>query len=102
MLRSNIRLQLEAETMLEFSDRFEDYLPVVLTRWEGIECYNYSPLIYARDCENIAIVGKGALLGRGTTWWNWKKRQGAAAEKLYRAQQNQLSVEERRYTVRMC
>ena len=97
VLRSNIRLQLEAGTMLEFSDRFEDYLPVVLTRWEGIECYNYSPLIYARDCENIAIVGKGALLGRGTTWWNWKKRQGAAAEKLYRAQQNHQSVEERRY-----
>ncbi|MEZ4686409.1 MAG: hypothetical protein R3B47_10175 [Bacteroidia bacterium] len=29
-----------------------------MTRWEGVECYNYFPLIYALDQENIAITGK--------------------------------------------
>ena len=48
-LKSNIHLKLEEGATLRFSQRFADYLPVVFTRWEGMECYNYSPLIYARD-----------------------------------------------------
>ena len=32
-----------------------------MTSWEGLECYNYSPLVYAYDCENIAITGSGTL-----------------------------------------
>ncbi len=39
-----------------FSTDKTDYLPVVFTRWEGIECYNYSPLIYVNGCKNIAIT----------------------------------------------
>jgi polygalacturonase len=49
---------------------------VVFTRWKGIECMNYSPLIYAFGQENIAITGKGTLDGGSdeTTWWDWNKR----------------------------
>src|SRR5262249_9144161 len=49
----------------------------VLTRWEGIECFNYAPLISAFEQENIAITGKGTLDGQASdkTWWAWSKTQ---------------------------
>ena len=48
--------------------------PAVMTSWEGMECYNYSPLLYAMDCENIAITGKGTLAPIMDTWKIWFKR----------------------------
>jgi len=81
-LRSNIELHLEKDAVLLFSTDPNDYLPVVFTRWAGFECYNYSPLIYARDCENIAITGCGKLAGQGQPWWEWAKRQNAMADRL--------------------
>jgi polygalacturonase len=74
-LKSNIELHFEKGAQLLFSDRFEDYLPPVLVRSGGIEAYNYSPLIYARDCENIAVTGEGRLDGNGKAWWDWKKKE---------------------------
>lgn len=74
-LRSNVELHLAEGARVIFSDRFEDYLPVVFTRVGGIEIYNYSSLIYARDCENIAITGPGKLDGNAEAWWKWQKRQ---------------------------
>lgn len=73
-LLSNVNLHLEEGAMLRFSTNPGDYLPVVLTRWEGVDCYNYSPLIYAADAENIAITGKGMLDGQASdsVWWWWK------------------------------
>ena len=73
-LKNNIRIHLEENAILNFSTRPSDYLPIVLTRWEGIDCYNYSPLIYGKDLENIAITGKGKLNGQADTshWWPWK------------------------------
>jgi polygalacturonase len=53
----------EDGTELIFSPNFADYLPAVFTRWEGVECYNYSPLIYANGCEHIALTGNGRILG---------------------------------------
>ena len=53
-LKSHVHLHLETDAVISFSDSFEDYLPVVFTRWEGTECYNYSPLIYAENCEDIS------------------------------------------------
>jgi len=94
-LRSNIRFKLERGALVRFSTRFEDYLPVVFTRWEGVECYNYSPLIYAMDCENIAITGEGTFDGQGEAWWHWKQLQHPAAKKLYHAQFNGIPVERR-------
>lgn len=94
-LRSNIRLHLERGALVRFSTRFDDYLPVVFTRWEGVECYNYSPLIYAIDCENIAVTGVGIFDGQGQAWWHWKQLQHPAAKELYHAQFNGIPVEKR-------
>lgn len=74
-LRSNIDLHLAEGAVLVFSDRPEDYLPVVLVRVGGIELYNYSPFIYARDCENVAITGPGKLDGNSTAWHSWAKKE---------------------------
>lgn len=94
-LKSNLRLFLEKDAIVRFSTRFTDYLPTVFTRWEGIECYNYSPLIYAAGCENIVICGEGTIEGNGAAWWPWKKLQHHAAERLYNAEYNGIPVENR-------
>lgn len=88
---------LEKGAVIEFSNDPNDYLPVVFTRWEGIECYNYSPLIYGKDLENIAIVGEGRLIGNGASWHHWKQLQGKAATELYHAEANNIPVKERVY-----
>ncbi|MFL7869184.1 MAG: glycoside hydrolase family 28 protein [Anaerolineales bacterium] len=94
-LKSNIRFHLERQALVRFSTNFDDYLPVVFTRWEGVECYNYSPLIYAVDCENIAVTGEGVLDGQGQAWWHWKQLQHPAAKELYHAQYHGIPVEKR-------
>jgi polygalacturonase len=73
-LKSNVNLYLSEDALVYFSTDPNQYLPVVYTRWEGIECMNYSPLIYAYEQENIAITGKGVLDGRASdeNWWAWK------------------------------
>ncbi len=71
-LLDNVELHLETGATIAFSTRDEDYLPVVLTRYEGMELYNYSALIYAYGKQNIAVTGKGLLDGQasGENWWN--------------------------------
>src|SRR5580698_6844402 len=56
-LASNVNLHLADGAKILFGIDPADYLPPVLTRWEGTRCYNYSPLIYANQQENIAITG---------------------------------------------
>ena len=77
-LRSHIELHLAQDAVLKFSDVMEDYLPVVFVRVGGIELYNYSPLIYARGCENIGITGPGRLDGNSQAWWDWKTKETRA------------------------
>lgn len=84
-LRSNVNLHFAAGAELHFSDDPRDYLPVVFTRWSGFEVMNYSPLIYARDCRNIAITGPGKLYGHGQRWWKWKGANATAVH-IYREQ----------------
>jgi polygalacturonase len=94
-LCSNVNLRLEKGALVRFSTRLADFLPVVFTRWEGVECYNYSPLIYARDCANVAVSGEGVLDGQGQAWWHWKGLQQAAAKTLYDAEFEGVPVERR-------
>ena len=55
--------------MLKFSSDFDDYLPMVRSRWEGTELMNFSPLIYGDKVENVAITGRGLIDGNGEPWW---------------------------------
>lgn len=96
-LAGNICLYLEKGAVVRFCTDYDAYLPVVFTRWEGTECYNYSPLIYAVDCENIAVMGDGRLIGGGKAWWHWKELQQEAARELCYAQANGIPVEQRIY-----
>jgi polygalacturonase len=75
-LKSNVNLHLADGATLTFSTDPAKYLPVVFTRWEGVEGMNYSPLIYAFEQENIAVTGNGVLDGSasGENWWAWTRR----------------------------
>jgi polygalacturonase len=78
-LQSGVDLHLAAtNSILKFSTDPNAYLPVVFTRFEGIECYNYSPLIYAFGQKNVAVTGAGTLDGQAddTSWLAWKGRKG--------------------------
>ncbi len=70
---SNVNLHLAEGAVLKFSTAPKDYTPFVLSRWEGIDCYNYKPLIYAYKQSNIAITGNGILDGQASSdnWWSW-------------------------------
>lgn len=72
-LKSNVNLHLADSATILFSTDPKDYLPLVFTRWEGMELMNYSPLIYAYKQKNIAITGKGTLDGGAAAdnWWKW-------------------------------
>ncbi|HMR17811.1 MAG TPA: glycosyl hydrolase family 28-related protein, partial [Sphingobacterium sp.] len=76
-LKSNVNLHFEDGAKLLFSRDIDDYKPLVKTRWEGMECMNYSPLIYAYEVENIAITGNGILDGNADNeyWWPWKAKK---------------------------
>jgi polygalacturonase len=71
-LRNNVDLHLEAGATLRFSTDPADY-PLVYTRWGGIECYNYSPFIYAFGRRNIGVTGSGTIDGQASDvyWWPW-------------------------------
>lgn len=64
-LKSNVNLRVEKDAELVFAfDR--SLYPLVYTRWEGLDCYNYQPCVYAIDCKNIALTGEGTINGNGT------------------------------------
>ncbi len=69
-LKSNITIHLDSGALLKFSENFDDYLPYVEMRYEGIVMQSFSPLFYAKDVENITIKGRGVIDGQGKAWWN--------------------------------
>ena len=71
-LKSNVNLHLKDNAIILFSRDPKDY-PIVFTRWEGMECMNYSSQIYAYGEKNIAVTGNGLLDGNADNqnWWNW-------------------------------
>lgn len=74
-LKSNVNFHLEEGAILKFLTDQNLYFPAVVTRWEGIDCYNARPLIYAYGESNIAITGKVLSTGRVP-----KRRGGPCAE----------------------
>ena len=73
-LLSNVNLHVTAGATLRFVQDPSRYLPLVHSRFEGVELMNYSPFIYAENAENIAITGEGTLDGNADNehWWPWK------------------------------
>ena len=109
-LKSGVNLVVEEGAVLEFAFLPEAY-PIVPTRWEGLDCWNLSPLIYAYQAKDIAITGKGTIDGGGTkeTWWPWcgnkrfgmkeggiAQNQGARARLLQAAEDGQ-DMDQRRF-----
>lgn len=94
-LKSGIRLDIAEGAVLLFSQDPADYLPPVFSRYEGMELYNYSPLIYANGCHDIAITGKGMIDGGGQAWWDWKRWQLSGTKKLYALSDAGIPAEER-------
>jgi hypothetical protein len=92
-LLSNVHVHLAANAQLYFSANPADYAKygdidcgrngkLVLSRWQGNDVLNYSPLVYARNQTNIALTGEdwtSVLYGQGGVpfeagegcWWDW-------------------------------
>ena len=94
-LKSNVELHLEKGATLKFSTDPKAYLPAVFTRFEGMECYNYSPLIYAFEQTNVAVTGEGTLDGQAddSSWLAWKggKTAGPQSQKAARARLDKMN-----------
>jgi polygalacturonase len=99
-LRSNVNLHVAEGATVRFKADPAAYLPVVLTRFEGTECYNYSPFIYAFGQRNVAITGRGTLdgqarLGPWESWYRSGGGQGADQRELRRMGTEGVPVAER-------
>jgi len=96
-LKSNVNLHVSDGAIINFFVDPNKYMPVVYTRFEGTECMNYSPLVYAYEQENIAITGKGILNGRASdeNWWRWKKTQGDDVKTLGKMGDSDVLVSQR-------
>jgi len=96
-LKSNVNLELSEGATLKFSQNPKDYLPVVFSRWEGVELFNYSPFIYAFGQQNIAITGKGTLDGQSDNehWWPWKTLGRSDRNALFEMAERGVSVKDR-------
>lgn len=109
-LLSNVNLVVEKDAVLQFV--FEpDLYPIVPTRWEGIDCWNLSPCIYAYKQQNVAITGEGTIDGGGSneTWWpmcgkdtfGYKpgmiNQRGGSRARLLKAAEDGVNMDERRF-----
>ncbi|MGE5360694.1 MAG: glycoside hydrolase family 28 protein [Bacteroidales bacterium] len=74
-LKSRVNLHLDDRATLRFTRDASKY-PVVVTRFEGMECMNYAPFIRAFQQENVAVTGGGTIDGNSSCehWWPWKGR----------------------------
>jgi len=96
-LQSNVNLYVSDGAIINFFVDPNKYMPVVYTRFEGTECMNYSPLVYAYEQENIAITGKGILNGRASdeNWWRWKRSQRGDVNTLGKMGDTDVPVSQR-------
>ncbi len=96
VLHSNVNLHVSKGATIYFSEEPEDYLPAVITVWEGTELYNYSPFIYAYHCNNIALTGKGTLHGNAkNTFAKMRPQRSEMQSKLRQMGIDQVPVRER-------
>ena len=96
--RSNCNLYLSEGARLVFEDDLSLYYPAVQVSWEGAECMNISPLLYAFGCENIAISGPGTLAPKMDFWRTWFDRPDShlqATRQLYAMCSTQVPATDR-------
>ena len=90
-LFSHTILALEEGAVLSFIPEPERCIPV-RSRWEGIECYCFHPLIFASDQKSITIKGKGRIDGNGATWWNLlREKRGRLQKEPESSQEKELA-----------
>lgn len=97
--KSNCNLYISEGAKIVFDDDLHLYYPAVKTSWEGTECMNISPLIYAYECKNIAISGPGMLAPEMDFWRTWFEKSDShleATRRLYAMCSTQVPVEQRR------
>jgi polygalacturonase len=95
-LKSNVELHVEEGATLRFSADPNHYLPLVLSRWEGTELFNYSPLIYAYQAVNVAMTGRGTIDGNGKAEFaGWRRKQDADVNRLRQMGIDGVPVHER-------
>lgn len=85
-LTDNVCIELKKGSKLVFGTNPADYLPVVLTSWEGTFLYNYSPFIYGYQLKNISIIGEGVIDGNAkdsfTKWADVQKESQLLSRKM--------------------
>jgi polygalacturonase len=112
-LLSNVHVHLKAGAQLLFSAHPADYArdgeydcgrngKLVLSRWQGNDCLNFSPMVYARGQKNIAITGEDwtSVLngqagvpfedGSGSCWWGMN-RKGALPGAVHQSVPNPVN-----------
>ncbi|MCR5414259.1 MAG: hypothetical protein K6F50_05975 [Kiritimatiellae bacterium] len=97
-LKSDVELHLSEGAVVKFTDDPRAYEPAVETSWEGVELKNYSPLVYAFGCTNVAVTGKGVFAPEMKTWKRWFSRPRphmAFTAELYRWCSEGVPVEQR-------
>lgn len=114
-LLDNVDLHLDSAATLLFAFDPELY-PVVATSWEGLDCYNLSPCIYANCARNVAITGSGTIDGGADTsaWWPWcgkdhygwtpgsPRQQDLGRPQLQRMAEDGIDPAERRFGAADC
>lgn len=96
--QSGCLLYLSEGAKVVFEDDVNLYYPAVKASWEGAECMNISPLLYAYECENIGIGGPGMLAPKMDFWRTWFERPDShiqATRQLYAMVSTQVPVEDR-------
>lgn len=63
VLKSGVELHVEEGAEVRFSGETADFLPAVFTTNAGVELYSLGACIYACDAHDIALTGRGRLIG---------------------------------------
>ena len=94
-MKSHVELHIARGATIFFTEDRSAYLPVVLTNYEGIRCYNFSPMVYGRGLTDVALTGEGRLEGGGPAFWEWSKQTLRGRDKLYAMMRERTPIEKR-------
>jgi polygalacturonase len=98
-LRSNVELHVASGATIRFRTDIGSFLPTVFTRWQGIECFNFSPFIYAIDATNVAITGPGTIDGNAQAgpWFGFDSQRGPDWDRLQQMAVDNVPIQQRQF-----